>query len=449
MRNIKLLACVTLIFTIVLLSSCKKHNDVVAKPVIGAQNANDTTTIGQTLILHPGLTGPVTGLSFNWTVNGTQAGTDSVYSFVPATRGDFQLVFTATNPGGSTSTTYKVHVYGKYENGFFLVNEGWYGHGSGTLGFYRYDTHALEDSVYTKENPGADLGPITSTMEFGTIYNNKLYLLTKVGGPLIVADAYSLKESGRIASNAGNDFRAFVPIDTTKALISTGTGIYPLNLQTMTLGPALPSVTGEADDMIKAGNYIFVLDGNGLDILNASDYSVAKNLSNVTVGFTQAMDGSIWAAGSARDVNYNILDSNLVKIDPSTLDTTNVHLPFEINGTLGFWHPGSMTASTTENAVFIGYNTSFGGATTIYKYSIGNAASVSVPWLNVPPGKELYGQGIAYDQSRNQLILTTVYSGYGANYANNDLYMFGATTGAIARDLSYMGYYFPARPVFH
>ena len=191
--------------------------------------------------------------------------------------------------------------------------------------------------------------------------------------------------------------------------------------------------------MIKAGNYIFVLDGNGLDILNAADYSIAKNVSNITVGFAKAMDGSIWAAG----------DSDLIRIDPASLDTSEVALPFEINGTLGFWHPGSMTASTTENAVFIGYNTYYGGATTIYKYSIGNAVSVSAPWLNVPAGKEIYGSGIAYDKSRNQLILTTVQSGYGANYANNDLDMYDAGTKAIARDLSYIGYFFPALPVFH
>ena len=92
--------------------------------------------------------------------------------------------------------------------------------------------------MYTKVNPGADFGPNTTELEFGTIYNNKVYLLVKGGGPLVQADAYSLKETGRIPTRClSNDFRALLPIDTTKqALVSTGSGIYPLNLQTVTLG---------------------------------------------------------------------------------------------------------------------------------------------------------------------------------------------------------------------
>jgi Domain of unknown function (DUF5074)/PKD-like domain len=432
------LVSIVFVATIAFATSCKKHNDVVAKPVINAQTTVDTVTLGEKLTLHPSLVNAANA-TFSWTVGGAMSGTDSTFTFTPTARGDFQLVFTATNSGGSTNVTYQVHVYGKYENGFFVVNEGWFGHGGGTVSFYRYDTKALEDSVFAKENPGKDLGSNTTTMEFGTVYNNKLYVLTKGGGPLVAMDAFSLKETGRIASGSNNDFRAMVPLDTTKALVSTGNGIFPLNLQTLTLGAALTSITGEADDMVKAGNYIFVLDGNGLDILKSSDYTLAKNVPNATMGFAVAMDGTVWAAG----------DSDLIRIDPSSLAVSEVKLPFEINGTFGFWHPGSMTASTSENAIFIGYNTAFTGAMKIYKYQIGTAASVSTPFINVAAGKELYDAGMGYDKAKNQLVLTTVMSGYGTNYATNDLYLLNAGTGTVTGDVSYSGYFFPATPVFH
>jgi len=423
---------------------CHKHNDVVAVPTITppSNGGKDTITLGSTITLSAA-TSATLGATYTWTVNGTGASSDSTFAFTPTARGDYAIVYAVSNSGGTTQQDFSVHVYGQYENGFFIANEGSYGSGSGTLSFFRYDTQKLEDSVYTKVNPGADLGPNTSEMEFGTVYNNKVYLLTKSGGPLVQADAYSLKETGRIATSAANDFRALLPIDTTKALVSTGNGVYPLNLQTVTLGAAIPAVTGEVQDMVSAGNYIFVLSANdGLDILNASDYSLKKTIPGMQVGFAKAMDGSIWAAGGAND-------SMLVRIDPSTLDTTNVALPFEVESTFGFWHAGSITASTKENSIYLGYNTAYTGATTIYKYVIGTPSSVNTPFINIASGKETYGAGIAYNPGKDQLVITTVQSGYGANYDVNDLDFYSPANGALITDQGYTGYYFPAIPFFH
>lgn len=433
--------------SIMLLASCKKDHGLIPKPIIGLQSPPDSvTTVGDTLVLHPAITGAT---SFSWAVNGQAAGSDSILLFAPAVRGDFQVVYSAINAGGSVSTTYKIHVYGKYENGFFIVNEGWYGMGGGTLGFYRYDTQKLEDSVFSKENADSDLGPNTSTLEFGTIFNNKLYLLAKSGGPLVAMDAYSLKETKRIASDPNNDFRALLPLDTTMALLSTGNGVFPINLQTLALGSPLAAISGEADDMLKAGNYIFVLDGEGLDVLNASDYSLAKNFSNITVGFAVTTDGAIWAAGSALDSVGNITDSLLVKIDPATLDTSNVRLPFDVNGTFGFWHSGSIVASKKENAVFLAYNVPYEDGTTIYKYNVGDPASIATPFITISFDHELYGQGIGYDAAHNQLIATTIQSGFGNNSAYNDLDFYDGTVRMPLRDIPYKGYYFPAKLVFH
>lgn len=194
--------------------------------------------------MHP-LISNIGGVSFAWAVNGTNTSSDSVFTFAPSDRGDYTIVFTATNSGGTSTTTYNVHVWGKYENGFFIVNEGWYGHGTGTVNFYRYNTGAMEDSLFEKENPGKTLEPNTSTVEFGTVYNNKLYLLSKAGGPLVAANAWTLKETGRIASAGSNDWRAFLGLDSTKAFVSTGDGIYPLTLQTLSLGSKLTGIDGE------------------------------------------------------------------------------------------------------------------------------------------------------------------------------------------------------------
>lgn len=434
MNSSRFFAALAVAGSIVMIASCSKTHDMVAHPSIVTPSGLDTVTIGDTLVFKPVASNDA-GSTFTWYLGTTQVSTDSGYTFTATARGDYQVQYIVANAAGSTSVVYRIHVYGKYENGYFLSNEGSYGASSGSLSFYRYNTGTLEDSVYTKVNAGKDLGPNTSEVEFGTVYNNKLYLLTKAGGPLVQADAFSLAETGRIATNPGNDFRALLPIDTSHALVSTGNGIFPLNLQTMTLGTALTSVTGEADDMTAAGSYIFVLDGNGLDVLNSTTYAVVKNVPNVSVGFAVSMDGGVWAAG----------DSALIRIDPASLDTSMIALPFGIDGTFGFWHAGSMAASTTEDAVFIANNASFFGATTIYKYIVGMPASVATPFINIASGKQTYGKGIGYDPARNQLVVTTV----DATYALNDLDTYDAGTGALTNDVNYSGYFFPSMPFFH
>jgi len=328
---------------------------------------------------------------------------------------------------------------GKYENGFFIVNEGNYGHDhGGTITYFDYKTATLTDSIYTKENAANAFDPNTSSLEFGTVFNHRLYLLTKSGGPLVVADANSLKETGRIAAAASNDWRALLPLNNTTALVSTADGIYPLNLQTVTLGTKLTSVSGEVGDMVKAGNYIFVLSAtDGVVALNASDYSVAKKFPGLVTAFAKTIDGGVYAAGG----------TTLTRINPNDLSTLDVTLPFTINGSWGAWHAGSIVASNTENTVFLVADQPYEGGNQIYKYIPSNANSLSAPFITTPAGTETYGKGIGFDTKTNQLVVTTVHTGFDFN--DNDLILYNANSGAVVKDIPFTGNYFPAEPVFH
>ena len=159
----------------------------------------------------------------------------------------------------------------------------------------------------------------------------------------------------------------------------------------------------------------------------------------MVVAFARISDGSVWAAGGTR----------LLKINPSTLDTVTVTLPFTANSSWDAWHPGSITASTSENAIFIANNGTFTGGTTIYKYIVGAPSSLASPFITIASGDELYGAGIGYDASNNTLVVTTVQSGGTTHYSVNDLDIYNAGTGALITDLDYTGYWFPAIPVFH
>jgi len=419
-----------------ILSACKKDSDNLIKPEIAdaAAEVQDTIITGSSTLLHPKLK-IHDNLIYSWTVNGKEEGTDSTYTFNPIARGDYQVEFKAINSAGETTKTYRIHVRGKYENGFYIVNEGWFGRGTGTVSFYRYDTNQLEDSVFVKENPDKNLEPASATLDFGTIYKEKLYLVTKAGGPVVVADAYSMKELKRIPAQGGNDWRAFVGIDDTRGLLSSQKGLYVVDLNSLEVGTQISGISGQVGDMIKAGNYIFVLSQTqGLVILSASTYAVIKKIAGMQVGFARTKDGAVWVAGGTK----------LNRIDPATLEVTPIDVPFTVYGSWGAWHPGSITASSNDNTVYLAKNGSWSGGKEIYRYN-GTATSLQSPFITLPEGRALYGAGLGFDARLDRVVVTTVKSGYNFN----DLYFYDPQTGAEKKNISYTGYYFPAVPVFH
>jgi hypothetical protein len=329
-----------------------------------------------------------------------------------------------------------------YTGGFYLINEGWYGHRTGEVNFYHTATGTLDSNVFAAANPSNNLNPATSTLQYGTIFNGKMYLVSKVGGPFVVCDENTMVESNRIAASSSNDWRAFVGIDASRGYISSQTGIYPVTLPGLSVGAKLSgtSIAGQVGDMIKSGNFVYALSQSaGVVIINATTNAVVKTIPGIVVGFAKTTDGAVWCAGG----------TTLYRIDPATLNTTTVTLPFTANSPWLAWHPGSIVASTSQNAVFIVNNSTWQGGTTIYKYIVGTPSSLSSPFITIASGKETYGSCIGYDASNNTLVATTVEQGLTVHYSVNDLVIYDAATGSQLSDLPYDNYWFPSLPVFH
>ena len=120
-------------------------------------------------------------------------------------------------------------------------------------------------------------------------------------------------------------------------------------------------------------------------------------------------------------------------------------VPFSIAGSWGAWHPGAISASTKENAVFFAKSGSFGGGTDIYKYVYGDASTLQKPFATLPTGFMFYGAGISFDARQNRLVVTALQS----NYRANNLYFYDPVTAEIKKTVSYDGYYFPSVIVPH
>lgn len=329
---------------------------------------------------------------------------------------------------------------GKYENGFFVINEGWYGHGTGSVTFFDLAAGALQDSVFQKENEGKTFDPASSTVQFATIFNKNLYVVSKVRGPVVVADAMTLKEVGRIAGSASYDWRAFVGLDENTGLLSSSSGIYQVDLKTLKPGDKLAEVSGQTGDMLKAGNYVYTLSqANGAVIYNLKDLTVAKKIKGVTLGFAQTPDKKVWyTAGKF-----------LYSSDPVSLAKDSVELPFTPANTWGTWFSSPIIASTKDNTVYLLKAFSYGGGKELYRYVEGDKASVAKAFITTPDKQSFYKKNLGYNPKTNQIVTNTVQDGYGVNFAVNSIYFYDATNGALIKQIPYSGYFFPAMFVFH
>ncbi|MBC9933833.1 DUF5074 domain-containing protein [Chitinophaga qingshengii] len=420
-------------------SACQKDNVAeVVIPVIsnpGLKDGKDTIAVGDTRVLRPQLTNAVNP-TFLWVVNGTVAGTDSIYTFKPTATGDYTISFKVSAGNSLNSYFYRIKVTDKYDNGLFIINEGWFGHANGSVNFYRYGEDTLYQNVYERENPGKTLG---TTVDYGTVFNNRFYIVSK-DAPMVIADAHSLKEIGRTPKLTGNA-NAFCGVNSSTGLISTTDGVYPVDLGAFTVGAKIAGITGQAGSMIRAGGYVFVMtETAGIVVLNASDLSVATTLVKAEVGFARTPDGTIWAGQG----------QNLYAIDPNSLTVQTIALPFPLYGAWGAWNPTIIAASTIENAVFLTQTNSWGiNGKQIYKYQSGNPASLQTPFVTLPDNRELYGGGFRYNPANNTLVALGVEPGYGQHFQFNTLFQFNATTGAVVKNVQYNGFFFPVIPVFN
>jgi len=88
---------------------------------------------------------------------------------------------------------------GFYEQGVFVVNEGNFSDGNGSLSFWRPDSNIVRNQVYEAENGLTNLGGI---IQHARKHQGKLYLVTNASDRILVANAFTLKEEAVISNNS-------------------------------------------------------------------------------------------------------------------------------------------------------------------------------------------------------------------------------------------------------
>lgn len=332
-------------------------------------------------------------------------------------------------------------VVGKYENGFFVIGEGSYGQSAGTINFYRYGDDTLSIRAYEKENPGKILSNAakTSALQFASVINGSIYLTSKMNGPIIKVNEYSLKEEARYVQETSN-WRSIIQVVGNRGLVSANDGVYQIDLNTLSVQNKLTTVGAlNTGDMWKKDNYVYLLQSNGAKIVSAGNYSLVKSISNINRGFAETPNGKVWASTGSRLISIDI-----------NLDTVGVALPLAV-GSFGLDAPTRITASTKENAVF------YHSGKAIYKYIDGNPSSLAQPFINITENPFMVYGAIRYDKNKDYIVVNGI-QGYGAASTVNYLLIYNASTGELVKKIKYGGdgltvdfskVFFPGLAVFH
>jgi len=153
---------------------------------------------------------------------------------------------------------------GAYDDGIFVVNEGPFGSGTGTLTF-RNDDGTLTQQVFEKENNNAVLGNIAQSMIY---HNEKYYIVVNNANKVIVTDK-NLKAIGEIT---GLFYPRYIVASGNKAYVSQwgqdnqNGGIAVVDLNTLKVTKNIP--TGNGPEYI-------LLDGNELLVPNGGSYNTS------------------------------------------------------------------------------------------------------------------------------------------------------------------------------
>ncbi len=294
---------------------------------------------------------------------------------------------------------------GKYEAGVFVINEGAFGSGTGTISFYNRGTSVLSNDIFNTEN-NASLGNIVQSF---SIYNKKGYVVVNNANKVEVVNASTFKSVGTITGFVLP--RYFLEIDSTKAYVTEwGSGgvngaVKVVDLKTNTIIATINTGKG-AEQMVKNNNYVYVTCAGGfgndsvVTVINTNTNAVEANIvvgSNPN-GIKMDANGFLWVLCSGQwNSSFTALEKlgSLVRIN--SVNNT-------IAKSLGFLNtqPSSLAINSFKNQLYYSFNNK------VYAMDIADNFLPSVPLIN----KNFYGLDV--DPTTN-----IIYGADAGNFSSN------------------------------
>lgn len=221
---------------------------------------------------------------------------------------------------------------GAFSNGIFIVNEGLFPSGTGTITYFQPDSNIVKQDIFEQVNH-RPLGNIAQNM---CIYNGMGYIVVNNAGTVEVVDIATFKSKATI-TNLSNPSQ-FLVIDESKAYISDWVGnVAVADLKSNSIVKNIAVGVGP-DAMLKLGNYVYVANYGGFSIdstVTVIDFATDKVVKTIHVGDAPAglvadNQGRVWVLSKGKGfAGYSQpgdTEGRIVRINPNTLEVDQTFL---------------------------------------------------------------------------------------------------------------------------
>jgi YVTN family beta-propeller protein len=278
---------------------------------------------------------------------------------------------------------------GEYEHGVFIVNEGAFGHSSGSITYYNNTTSEIKQNILISS--GAFAGDEAQSMTFE---DNKGYLVLSGDNKIQIVDANTFENLGTIASSdifaprymeVIND-KAYIsvwgPYDANYSLVNSYVLVY--DLKTNATIKKIDTDEG-TENLLYDGNYLFATNynfgtSNTLSVINPKDNTLVKQieLAGGPSGMVIDAEGKLWVVCS------DFVSGKLFKINTSSLT---------IEATINIAQAPNVDLAITPDKKNILY--SIGNV--IYKIPTNSTSEASQSFIDVKDAISLYSFNVNPD----------------------------------------------------
>jgi YVTN family beta-propeller protein len=294
-----------------------------------------------------------------------------------------------------------------FDNPVYVVNEGSFSNGSGTITYYNKQNGKAYQNVFQSRN-SFPLGSIAQSMN---IFNGKAYIVVNNASKVEIVNPDNFVIQGTI--NGLTLPRYFLGIDNSKAYISEwGVGgsvgaIKVVDLNTKNIVQTITTGSG-AEEMVKIGNNVYVACNGGygadsiLSVINSQTNTVTQNIVVGANPSSMQVDanGKLWVLCLGKwNSSFSELEKegSLVRINPTN---NQVELSLSFNSI--YSQPTRLAINGAKTELFYLYNNG------IHSHNITSSTLSSVALVN----RGFYSLGI--DSTTN-----IIYAGDVLDYSSN------------------------------
>lgn len=289
-----------------------------------------------------------------------------------------------------------------YSDGVFILNEDWYGHNNSSLNFWNHNSGYVDYYIMQIAN-GYEYS-LGCTAQHGQLYGERIIISSKQdrdpgesgtmkSGRITVLDRSTLKALNVIPVIETNDENKSIAdgrgvcfVNNDKAYLGTSNGIFIMNMESAGVegrisGTENDLITGDEDNadgigplynnqigiMLRTQDYVFAIKQDlGILVIDPESDKITKIIEGCFSTMVQSKDGNIWAGMNVAEgdnLKYPYgnngdawVGTRLMCINQYTLETKIVDLSEGgVPQSWYAWTAGTMTAGTTDNALYFVY----------------------------------------------------------------------------------------------